>query len=35
MPGYTEKIVSDEEIADIYAFLKTIPQPPDVGASPS
>ena len=34
MPGYTEKIVSNEEIADIYAFLKTIPQPPDVESIP-
>ncbi len=34
MPGYTEKIVSDEELADIYAFLKTVPQPPDVESIP-
>ena len=29
MPPYTSKVVSDRELADIYAFLKTIPQPPD------
>jgi ubiquinol-cytochrome c reductase cytochrome c subunit len=34
MPGYTEKIVSDEELADIYAFLKTVPQPPNVESIP-
>ena len=34
MPGYTEKVVSDEELADIYAFLKTVPQPPDVESIP-
>jgi len=27
MPPYTTKTVSDEEIADIYAFLKSLPQP--------
>ncbi len=34
MPGYSEKVMSDEEIADVYAFLKTIPQPPDVESIP-
>ena len=28
MPPYTSKVVSDREIADIYAFLLSIPQPP-------
>jgi mono/diheme cytochrome c family protein len=28
MPPYTTKVVSDQELADIYAFLLTIPQPP-------
>jgi len=27
MPPYTAKTVSDEEITDIYAFLKSLPQP--------
>ena len=28
MPPYTSKVVSDQELADIYAFLQTIPIPP-------
>jgi len=28
MPPYTAKVVTDQEIADIYAFLLTIPDPP-------
>jgi mono/diheme cytochrome c family protein len=28
MPPYTNKAVSDQDLTDIYAFLKTIPQPP-------
>ena len=28
MPPYTIKVVSDKELADIYAFLQTIPAPP-------
>jgi mono/diheme cytochrome c family protein len=28
MPPYTSKVVSDQELADIYAFLQTIPAPP-------
>jgi mono/diheme cytochrome c family protein len=30
MPPYTSKVVSDQELADIYAFLGTIPAPPPV-----
>jgi mono/diheme cytochrome c family protein len=29
MPPYTAKVVTDQELADIYAFLLTIPAPPD------
>ena len=29
MPPYTAKVVTDQELADIYAFLLTIPSPPD------
>jgi len=29
MPPYTTKVVSDQELADIYAFLKSLPRPPD------
>ena len=28
MPPYTSKAVSDQDLADIYAFLKSIPMPP-------
>ena len=34
MPPYTAKVISDKEIADIYAFLLTIPPPPAVTAIP-
>ena len=30
MPPYTVRVLSDTEIDDIYAFLKTIPAPPPV-----
>ena len=30
MPPYTSKVVSDSEMADIYAFLQSLPQPPAV-----
>jgi mono/diheme cytochrome c family protein len=30
MPPYTTKVLSDTELADIYAFLQTIPKPPAV-----
>jgi ubiquinol-cytochrome c reductase cytochrome c subunit len=29
MPPYTEKVLSNQEMADIYAFLQSIPAPPD------
>jgi mono/diheme cytochrome c family protein len=28
MPPYTSKVVSDQDMADIYAFLQSVPQPP-------
>lgn len=28
MPPYTAKVVPDKDLADIYAFLESIPQPP-------
>src|SRR2546425_12977762 len=34
MPPYTAKVVSDKELADIYAFLLTIPEPPAVSSIP-
>src|SRR5262245_49619762 len=30
MPPYTAKVASDTELADIYAFLRSLPPPPDV-----
>ncbi len=34
MPPYTVKVVSDQELADIYAFLMAIPQPPPIDSIP-
>lgn len=30
MPPYTAKVVKDAELADIYAFLQSLPEPPTV-----
>jgi hypothetical protein len=34
MPPYTTKVVSGQQLADIYAFLQTVPKPPDVSTIP-
>lgn len=34
MPPYTVKVVSDSELADIYAFLQSLPQPPALDVIP-
>ena len=34
MPPYTLKIASDQDVADIYAWLLTIPDPPPVSSIP-
>jgi mono/diheme cytochrome c family protein len=34
MPPYTEKVISDAEIADIYAFLQSLPEPPKPDSIP-
>jgi mono/diheme cytochrome c family protein len=34
MPPYTEKVASDQDLADIYAFLRTIPAPPAAESIP-
>ncbi len=34
MPPYTSKLVSDSELADIYAFLESRPQPPAAKSIP-
>jgi ubiquinol-cytochrome c reductase cytochrome c subunit len=33
MPPYTAKVISDQELADIYAFLQSRPRPPTAKAS--
>ena len=34
MPPYTEKVLSNQELADIYAFVQTRPRPPAVDSIP-
>jgi ubiquinol-cytochrome c reductase cytochrome c subunit len=34
MPPYTSKVLSDQDIADIYAYLKTIPASPPAKSIP-
>jgi len=34
MPPYTAKVVPDRELADIYAYLETIPAPPPAKSVP-
>ena len=34
MPPYTEKVISDAEIADVYAFLQSLPEPPKPDSVP-
>ena len=34
MPPYTSKVLSDAELADIYAFVQAAPQPPKVDSIP-
>jgi mono/diheme cytochrome c family protein len=34
MPPYTERVMSDQQIADIYAHVKTFPLPPDPATIP-
>jgi mono/diheme cytochrome c family protein len=34
MPPYTAKVVSDQDVADIYAFLQTVPPAPAAGSIP-
>jgi cytochrome c553 len=34
MPPYTAKVLSDRELADIYAFLQSRPQPPPLDSVP-
>jgi mono/diheme cytochrome c family protein len=34
MPPYTSKVLSDAELADIYAFVQAAPQPPKADSNP-
>jgi mono/diheme cytochrome c family protein len=34
MPPYTEKVLSNQELTDIYAYLQSIPAPPDYKSIP-
>jgi mono/diheme cytochrome c family protein len=34
MPPYTEKVLSEQELADIYAYLRSIPPAPDFTSIP-
>jgi mono/diheme cytochrome c family protein len=34
MPPYTVKVLSDGDVADIYAFVQSLPQPPKVESIP-
>jgi ubiquinol-cytochrome c reductase cytochrome c subunit len=34
MPPFSEAILSDGDLADIYAYLQAIPKPPDVNSLP-
>jgi mono/diheme cytochrome c family protein len=34
MPPYTTKVVSEQQAADIYAFLQSLPRPPSVDSIP-
>ena len=34
MPPFTEKVLSNQELTDIYAYLQSIPMPPDYKTIP-
>jgi hypothetical protein len=34
MPPYTAKVLSDQDLADIYAYLMSIPPPPAIDSIP-
>jgi len=35
MPPFTAKVTSDADLADIYVFLQSLPQPPKAGSIPA
>ena len=34
MPPYTVKVVTDQELADMHAFLRSVPRPPAIATLP-
>jgi len=34
MPPYRAKIMSDQEVADVYAYIQTFPPPPPLSSVP-
>ena len=34
MPPYTAKVLSNSQLADVYAFLRSVPQPPPLESIP-
>lgn len=34
MPAYSPKVLSDQTMAEIYAYLESIPEPPPLDAIP-
>jgi len=34
MPPYSDKVLSDQALADIHAYLQSVPRPPDVKSVP-
>jgi len=34
MPAYREKVMPDQELADIWAYIKTLPEPPPLSSIP-
>jgi mono/diheme cytochrome c family protein len=34
MPSFSDKILSDGDLEDIYAYLQSIPKPPSAGSIP-
>ena len=34
MPPFSRKVLSDQELADVYAYLQTVPAPPSTGSIP-
>jgi hypothetical protein len=34
MPVYVEKVLSDQEVADIFAYIQSLPPPPDLKSIP-